>query len=89
MTFCSAWGLDLLIQTGHTTAESPTSFAVSGVPPQIDRIWTLIGDGDLPIRYRNTEAAMTAIQGRARPNTAVSRQQPDAPPAGSTSPDAA
>lgn len=89
MTFCSAWGLGLLIQTGYTTADKATSFAVRRVSPQIDRVWTLVGDGDLPIRYRSTEAAMTAVQGRSRLNTAVSRQQPDAPPAGSMSPDAA
>lgn len=60
MTFCSAQGLDLIIQTGCTIADT-TSFAVSGVPPRIDRVWTLVWDGDLPIRHRSTAAAMTAI----------------------------
>lgn len=53
MTFCSAGGLDLLTQTRHTTADTATSYAVSNVPSQIDRIWTLIWDGDLPIRHRS------------------------------------
>lgn len=61
MTFCSAQGLDLLIQTGCTIADKATSFAVSGVPSRIDRIWTLAWDGDLPIRHRSTAAAMIAI----------------------------
>jgi anti-anti-sigma factor len=61
-TFCSARGLDLLTQTRHATAEKATSYAVSGVPPQIDRIWTLVWDGDRPIHHRSTPAAMTAIQ---------------------------
>jgi anti-anti-sigma factor len=34
MTFCSAQGLGLLIQTGCTTADKATSFAVSGVLPR-------------------------------------------------------
>ncbi|MCU1609753.1 MAG: hypothetical protein QOH09_2821 [Pseudonocardiales bacterium] len=62
MTYCSARGFDLLTQTRHITADTATSYAVSGVPPQIDRIWTLVWDGDLPIRHRSTAAAMTAIQ---------------------------
>jgi hypothetical protein len=42
MTFCSAGGLDLLTQTRYTTAEKATSYAVSSVPPRIDRIWALV-----------------------------------------------
>lgn len=60
LTFCSARGLDLLTQTGYTTAGKATSYAVSSVPPHIERIWTLVWDGDLPIRHRSTAAAMTA-----------------------------
>jgi anti-anti-sigma factor len=60
MTFCSAQGLDLLTQTGHTTAGQATSFAVCGVSPQLDRIWSLVWEGDLPIG-RSTAAAMTAL----------------------------
>lgn len=60
MTFCSAGGLDLLTQTRYTTAGKATSYAVSSVPPQIDRIWALVWDGDLPIRHRSTTAAVTA-----------------------------
>jgi anti-anti-sigma factor len=61
MTFCSVQGLELLIQTSRITTDNATSFAVSGVPPRIDRVWTLVGDRDLPIRHRSTAAAMTAI----------------------------
>jgi anti-anti-sigma regulatory factor len=61
MTFCSARGLDLLVHTGHITAETATRFAVCGVAPQIDRVWTLVWDGDLPIRHRSIAAAMTVI----------------------------
>jgi anti-sigma B factor antagonist len=62
MTFCSARGLDLLTHTGHTTTETATRFAVCGVAPHIDRLWTLIWEGDLPIRHRSIAAAMTAIR---------------------------
>jgi anti-anti-sigma factor len=61
MTFCSAQGLDLLTQTGRTAAEKAIGYATSGVLPQIDRVWTLCWDGDLPVRYRSTAAAVTAI----------------------------
>jgi anti-anti-sigma factor len=72
MTFCCARGLDLLTQTAHSTAGTATSFAVSGVSPQIARIWTLGWDGDLPSRHRSTAAAMTAILGQhLRSDTAV------------------
>lgn len=64
VTFCSAQGLALLIQTGRTASETATSFAVCGVPPQIYRVWTLVGDDDLPICYLTTDAAVTVIQGR-------------------------
>lgn len=60
MTFCSAGGLDLLTQTRYIAAENATSYAVSSVPPEIDRIWALVWDGDLPIRHRSTAAAVTA-----------------------------
>lgn len=61
MAFCSAWGLDLLTQTGRTAAENATGYAVSNVLPQIDRVWTLCWDDDLPVRYRNIATALTAI----------------------------
>lgn len=63
MTYCSARGFDLLTQTGRTAAESATGYAVSGVRPQIARVWTLGWDDDhLPVRYRSTAAAITAIR---------------------------
>lgn len=61
MTLCSARGLDLLTQTGNTAGGQATSFAVRGVSPQLDCIWTRLGDGDLPIRHCTAAAAMTAL----------------------------
>jgi anti-anti-sigma factor len=76
MTFCSARGLDLLTQTGRTAAENSTGYAVSGVLPQIDRIWTLCwNDDQLPVRYRSTAAAVTAIRG-AESNVQLYRGMP-------------
>ncbi len=73
VTFCSAQGLDLLIQIGRTAAEKAVSFAVVGVPPQLYRVWTLLGDGDLSIRHPTIDSAMTAIHGRRlRLNSAAS-----------------
>ena len=63
MTFCCARGLELLTQTAHSAAGTATSFAVSGVSPQITRIWILGWDGDLPSRYRSPAAAMISIPG--------------------------
>lgn len=62
MAFCSARGLDLLTQSRHTAAEQAIGYAVSGMPPRIDRIWALCWEGDLPVRHRSTTAAMTAIR---------------------------
>jgi anti-anti-sigma regulatory factor len=63
MPFCSARGFDLLTQTAHTAAERTTGYAVSGVRSQIARVWTLCWDDDhLPVRYRSTVAAITAIR---------------------------
>jgi len=61
LTFCFARGLDLLIQTRHTAAENATGYSVSGAPPQIDRLWNLLWDGDLTVRRRSTSAAVIAI----------------------------
>jgi anti-anti-sigma factor len=62
MTFCSARGMDLLTQTGHTTAGQATSFAVCGVSLQLDRVWSEVWEGDLPIGHRSTAAAMTTLR---------------------------
>lgn len=62
MTYCSVRGLGLLTQAGHTAAEEATGYAVCGVLPQIDRVWALCWDGDLPVRYPSTAAAITAIR---------------------------
>jgi hypothetical protein len=42
-------------------AGQATSFAVCGVSPQLDRIWSLVWEGDLPIGHRSTTSAMTAL----------------------------
>lgn len=61
MTFCSARGLDLVTQSRHTATEKATRYSVSGAPPYIDRLWTLLWDDDLPVRHRSTAAAVIAI----------------------------
>jgi anti-anti-sigma factor len=62
MTFCSAQGLDLLTQSRRSAASKATGYAVTGVPSQINRVWTLCWDGDLPISYHSTAAALTAFR---------------------------
>jgi anti-anti-sigma factor len=51
MTFCSVRGLDLLTQIGRITAAAATGYAVTGVLPRIDRVWTLCWGGDRPVHY--------------------------------------
>lgn len=62
MIFCSIQGLALLTQTGHTAAEQATGYAVSGVPPHLDRVWTLGWGGELPVRHRSIAVAVAAIR---------------------------
>lgn len=62
MTFCSMRGLDLYTQTGRIAAATATGYAVTGVLPQIHRVWTLCWGGDCPVRYRSTAAAVLGIQ---------------------------
>lgn len=61
MVFGSARSLDLLTQSGHPAAGHATSFAVSGVSSQLDRVWSLVGEGDLPIRRCTAAAGMTGL----------------------------
>lgn len=62
MTFCSVRGLTLLTQADRIAAAKATRYAVSAVPSRIDRIWTLMWNGDLPVRYRSIATALTAIR---------------------------
>lgn len=62
MTFCSVRGLDLLTETGRIAAEKATGYAVTGVLPQINRVWTLGWGGARLVRYRNTAAAVLGIR---------------------------
>ncbi len=62
MTFCSARGLDLLTHTGRIAAEKAIGYAVTGVLPHINRVWTLGWDSDRPIRYPSTAAAIIGIR---------------------------
>jgi anti-anti-sigma factor len=65
--FCAVRGLNLLTQTGRTAAENATGYAITGVLPQIDRVWTLCWDDDhVPVRYPSTTAAITAIRAADR-----------------------
>ncbi|MCA1822133.1 MAG: STAS domain-containing protein [Pseudonocardia sp.] len=61
MTFCSVRGLDLLTQTGRIAAAKATGYAVTGVLPQIDRIWTLCWGGDLPMRRKSWPAGRSPV----------------------------
>jgi len=62
MTFCSVRGLDLLTQTGRIAAAAATGYAVTGVLPRINRVWTLCWGDDCPVRYRSTATAVLGIQ---------------------------
>lgn len=62
MTFCSVRGLDLLTQTRRIATAKATGYTVTGVPPHIHHVWTLCWGDDLPIRYHNTAAALSAIR---------------------------
>lgn len=62
MTFCSVRGLTVLTHADRAAAAKATRYAVSAVPPRIDRIWTLLWDGDIPVRYRSIATALTAIR---------------------------
>ncbi len=61
VVFGSARGLGLLAQSGHTAAGHATSFAVRGVSSQLGHVWSLVGEGDLPIGHRGCVAAMTGF----------------------------
>jgi len=61
MTFCSVRGLDLLTQIGRIAAAVATGYAVTGVLPRINRVWTLCW-GDRPVHYPNAVAAVLGIQ---------------------------
>lgn len=75
MTFCSLRGLELLTRTGHIAAEKQTGYAVSGVPPHLDRVWARGWGGDLPVRYRSIVAAVAAI--RAADYRSARKRGPD------------
>ena len=62
VTFCSAQGLDLLTQTRRIAAVKATGYVVTGVPPHIQRVWSLCWGDVVPIRYHSTAAALTAIR---------------------------
>lgn len=68
MAFCSVCGLDLLTQTGRAAAEGN----------RLRRYWRgaldrprldFVLDGDCPVRYRGTDAAVTAIRVSQRRQT--------------------
>lgn len=62
MTFCSVRGLDLLTQIGRIAAAAATGYAVTGVLPRINRVWTLCWGGDRPVHYPSAAAAVLGIQ---------------------------
>ncbi len=65
MTFCSIRGFALLTHIGRIAAEQQTGYAVSGVPPHLDRVWGLGWGRGRPVRYGSIAAAVAAIRAAA------------------------
>ncbi len=64
LTFCSARGVSLLLHTAHTATEAGVGYAVSAVPPLIERLWTEFWPGELPKLHPSAAVAVTAIRSR-------------------------
>lgn len=65
LTFCSAWGLALLVQAGSAAAGHGTGYTVSAVSRHINRVWTTLWlESELPIRYPTATAGVLAARAR-------------------------
>lgn len=62
LEFCSARGMSMLFRAGVTARERGFGYAISNVPPHLDRIWQTLWPDELPPRYRNVGTAVTAIE---------------------------
>lgn len=62
LTFCSARGMGLFVHAGATAADCGIGYAISGVLPQLDRLWHALWPGELPACYPSTAAAVAALR---------------------------
>lgn len=63
VTFCSGRALQLLVEAQIVAAAYRTTYALSGVPRWIDRLWPVIcALDDLPRRHPTAAAAVRAAQ---------------------------
>lgn len=59
LSFCSIWGLDLLVQTKRAAEQTATNYAVSGAPAQADRLWRRLWPAsDLPTCHPTAAGAI-------------------------------
>lgn len=67
LQFCSAGGMGMLVRADGTAAERGIGYAISGMPPQLNRISAELWQGELPARYPSTAAAVTVIRAHHAP----------------------
>ncbi len=60
--FCCVRGFALLATAAATAQTNRTGYALSGLPPHLDRVATLLWPEQTCVRYRSTAAAITAIR---------------------------
>lgn len=75
--YCSARGLSELVRGSVTAAERGVGFALSGLSPQLDRIWEKLWPGELPARYCTTATALATLHG-ATPAVPIRARQTQA-----------
>jgi len=62
MSFCSAQGMDELVEAGRWASDSGVDYRVSGASRQVERCWSHLWAADLlPARFPNAKAALLAI----------------------------
>ncbi|MGH3909267.1 MAG: STAS domain-containing protein [Pseudonocardiaceae bacterium] len=61
LEFCSARGMSMLFGAGVTAGEQGFGYAISNLPPHLERIWEALWPDELPPRYRNAGTAIAAI----------------------------
>ncbi len=60
--FCCVRGFDVLAALAATAQANGTAYALSGLPPHLDRFGAMLWSGQPCVRYRSTAAAVTAIR---------------------------
>lgn len=69
VTFCSARGMALLVDTAATAVTRGVGYTVAGAPAQLDRAWTkLWREHELPTRCPSTAAAVTRLRAGPEPS---------------------